>query len=103
MAEGHQYLLDQCKPEFEELIGGIGIQGRHHGSPARIDRDQVPTLQNQQGLADRTAADVEFGRNAQFLDALSGGHFSQDDAFAQKAGDLLGQRVVRLECHCVIP
>ncbi|MCY1177916.1 hypothetical protein D9M73_182420 [compost metagenome] len=59
----------------------------------------MPTLEDQQGLADRTAADVEGQRDLLFLDALSGLHFAANDAFGEVVSDLLGEAVRRLERH----
>jgi len=69
------------------------------GATTRQDRDQVTALEDQQGFADRTAADVERQRDLLFLDALSRLHFATNDAFGEVVSDLLGEAVRRLERH----
>ena len=93
VAEGHQYLLDQCKPEFEELIGGIGIQGTvtgellpnpvTPGSLYPLTMQNVSAVQIQDSdVTPKTLPVSHYSVNAKHgslvvLDATSGGPYTE--------------------------
>ena len=65
----------------------------------RQDGDQMAALENQQGLADRTTADIEGQGDLLFLDTLPRLEIPANDTFGEVVSNLLGEAVRRLERH----
>src|SRR5690554_6863067 len=80
---------EQVYVNIVKRVHGINGQLRDNSASARVDPNQMPTFQNQQGLTDRTTADVEFTRHFQFLNTLPRLQVTDHDPLADMLGNLL--------------
>src|SRR5690606_13216104 len=90
---------EQVYVNIVKRVHGINGQLRDNSASARVDLNQMPTFQNQQGLTDRTTADVEFTRHFQFLNTLPRLQVTDHDPLADMLGNLLCKTLWRLKSH----
>ena len=71
----------------------------HYGAPARQDIDQLAALQDQQGLADRTATHIQLTGDTQLLDTIASQHVTMNNLLGKMLGYLLREAFFGFEAH----